>query len=188
MYSWLRLIRRLATCSWWLTKLFYRTFGIRLKGEPDDPVWYFAFGANMHEGTFCQRRGMQPSEWRVARISGYRLRFNLDGWPPGRSAPANISLDHEAEVWGVSYRITRRALVLLDGTEGVPGWGYRHLWIEARDTEDRELSVVTYIADGKPDYGNPSLRYITLLREGAKAHGLPAHHVRMLEQVQPASE
>ncbi len=31
----------------------------------------------------------------------------------------------------------------------------------------------TYIAQGKETDGNPSLRYITLMREGARAHGLP---------------
>jgi len=32
--------------------------------------------------------------------------------------------------------------------------------------------------------GNPSLRYITLLRDGARAHGLPETHIRFLESVE----
>jgi hypothetical protein len=45
---------------------------------------------------------------------------------------------------------------------------------------------VTYIARGKETDGNPSLRYLTLLREGARAHGLPEHWVRFLESVNHA--
>ncbi len=45
---------------------------------------------------------------------------------------------------------------------------------------------MTYIADGNEHDGDPSLRYITLLREGARAHGLPDYYVRFLEQVRHA--
>jgi gamma-glutamylcyclotransferase len=37
------------------------------------------------------------------------------------------------------------------------------------------------MAQGKDVDGRPSLRYITLLREGARVHGLPAHYIRFLE-------
>jgi hypothetical protein len=33
---------------------------------------------------------------------------------------------------------------------------------------------------------NPSLRYLTLLREGARAHGLPEHWLRFLDDVKHA--
>ena len=155
-------------------------------GRPGDPVWYFAFGANMHDSAFLDRRAMRPAEWRVGRIEGYRLRFNLEGRPRGKAAPANIAPDPEGVVWGVLYRITRRDLVRLDSSEGVPGWRYRHLWIDARDGDGRTVPCVTYIAEGKARDGNPSLRYITLLRDGARAHGLPDHYLRFLDSVRHA--
>jgi gamma-glutamylcyclotransferase len=46
--------------------------------------------------------------------------------------------------------------------------------------------VVTYIAQGMEVDGRPSLRYITLLRDGARAHGLPEHYIRFLEDVEHA--
>jgi hypothetical protein len=119
----------------------------------------------------------------VGRVQGYRLRFNLDGRPKGRAAPANLCVDPQAEVWGVLYRITRRDLVRLDATEGVPGQGYRRLWIEAADNASKPVRAVTYIADGNEVDGNPSLRYITLLRDGARAHGLPEGWIRFLDAV-----
>ncbi len=181
-----RLIRRLIVKSWTLSRLYYGLHGMRLTGRPGDEVWYFAFGANMHDSAFRQRRGMRPMEWRAGRVRGYRLRFNLEGRPKGRAAPANISPDPDAELWGVLYKITRAELVHLDSTEGVPGRRYRHLWIEAEDIDGALLPAVTYVADGTEADGNPSRRYLTLLREGARAHGLPDHYIRILDGLKPA--
>jgi cation transport regulator ChaC len=172
--------------SWTLSRLSYRLRGLRVEGRPEEVVWYFAFGANMHDSAFRERRGMRSLEWRAGRIRGYRLRFNLEGRPVGKAAPANLAPDAQAEVWGVLYRITRAALLHLDATEGVPGRRYRHLWVNAEDIEARPLKVVTYIADGKERDGKPSLRYLTLLREGARAHGLPEHWIRYLDGVRHA--
>ena len=179
-------LRRWIARSWALSRLWYRLCGLRVEGRPDEDAWYFAYGANMHDSAFRERREMRPREWRAGRIKGYRLRFNLEGRPKGKAAPANIAPDPDAEVWGVLYRITRKDLLWLDYTEGVPGPRYRHLWIEAEDAEARPLSAVTYIAEGNATDGNPSLRYLTMIREGARAHGLPEHYIRFLESVRHA--
>jgi cation transport regulator ChaC len=186
MRKWLGVLRRLIARSWMLSWCYYRLRGIRLVGRPRDEVWYFAYGANMHDSAFRERRDMRPLEWRAGRVRGYRLRFNLEGRPKGKAAPANVFPDAQAEVWGVLYRITRRDLLHLDSTEGVPGRRYRHLWAEAEDINGRPLQIVTYIADGNEVDGKPSLRYLTLLREGARAHGLPERYMRFLESVQHA--
>lgn len=187
LYELYRILHRPIARSWWLSRAWYRLFGVRLEGRPDDEVWYFAFGANMHERVFRERRRMRPGRWRPGRIVDYRLRFNLEGRPKGRAAPANIEPHPGSEVWGVLYRITRRDLLWLDHTEAVPLWRYTHLWTEAQDLQGRRLRpVVTYIANGKPTDGRPSPRYIALLREGARAHGLPRHWVRFLDGVEPA--
>ncbi len=172
--------------SWLFARLRYRLHGIHLTGRPKDEVWYFAFGANMHDSAFRERRGMRPLESRAGRVRGYRLRFNLEGRPRGKAAPANLASDPHTEIWGVLYRITRADLLHLDATEGVPGPRYRHLWVDAEDIDGRPVHAVTYIADGNEKDGNPSLRYITLLRDGARAHGLPKHYLRFLDSVKHA--
>jgi cation transport regulator ChaC len=181
-----RRLRRLLARSWVLSRPYYRLRGARLVGRPSDEIWYFAYGANMHDATFRVRRGIEPREFCCARASGYRLRFNLEGRPTGRAAPANLFPDPAAEVWGVAYRIARRDLMRLDSTEGVPGRGYRHVAITIEADDGRRLDAVTYLADGKAEDGRPSLRYITLLREGARAHGLPADYIRFLDSIEPA--
>jgi gamma-glutamylcyclotransferase len=181
-----RLMNRLAVRSWTFAKFHYRLWSVSLEGRPEDDVWYFAYGANMHDSAFRERRQMHAQEWRAGRIRDFRLRFNLEGWPKGRAAPANIEPAPDAEVWGVLYRITRKNLVWLDSTEGVPGSRYRHLWVDADDSNGHRLAAVTYIAQGKETDGNPSLRYITLLRDGARTHGLPEHWLRFLEGIKHA--
>jgi cation transport regulator ChaC len=150
-------------------------------------MWYFAYGANMDDGTFRVRRGIQAFECRPGCIRGYRLRFNLEGRPRGKAAPANLYLDPDTEVWGVLYRIMRRDLLRLDATEGVPGRGYRHIVIDATDAAGRLVPAVTYMAQGREIDGKPSLRYITLLRNGARAHGLPESYIRLLDSVEHAA-
>ena len=176
----------LIASSWALSWCLYRLHGIRLIGPPGEEIWYFAYGANMHDSAFRERRGMCPREWRPGLVRGYRLRFNLEERPRGKAAPANLCADPVAEVWGVLYKITRRDLVRLDATEGVPWWRYRPLWLDAEDISGTALQAVTYIAQGDEDDRSPSLRYLTLLREGARAHGLPEHYIRLLEQVEHA--
>ncbi len=168
---------------WPLARAWYRIWGLTLDGHPDDEVWYFAYGANMHDSSFRERRKMAPLEWRAGRIAGYRLRFNLEGRPKGRAAPANICADEDGEVWGVLYRLTRRELVRLCASEGIPGWRYRPIWLVAQDIAGSRVDAVAFLAEGQAADGNPSLRYITLLRNGARAHGLPAHWIAYLEGV-----
>ena len=185
-----RILRRIwlpvAVWVWPLARLWYWLWGLTLDGRPEDRVWYFAYGANMHDSAFRQRRGMRPSEWRAGWIMGFRLRFNLDGRPKGRAAPANISEDEEAEVWGVLYQISRRELVRLSASEGVPGRRYQPRWFSAEDCQGNPLNAIAYLAEGNDLDGNPSLRYITLLRDGARAHGLPEHWISFLEGIDPA--
>jgi cation transport regulator ChaC len=176
--------RKLLAKSWTLSRLHYRWHGHVLAGRPSDPVWYLAYGSNMHHSAFRERRGMQPSEWRVARVRGYRLRFNLEGRPEGKAAPANISPDPDAEMWGVLYRITRRELLRLDHTEGVPGRHYRHVLVSAEDTDGNVINAVAYMARGLDADRTPSYRYISLLREGARAHGLPEAWLKFLDSVE----
>jgi gamma-glutamylcyclotransferase len=55
-----RLLRRAVARSWLLSRVWYRLHGLRLEGRPGDHVWYFAYGANMNDVAFRERRGMCP--------------------------------------------------------------------------------------------------------------------------------
>jgi hypothetical protein len=62
----------------------------------------------------------------------------------------------------------------LDATEGIPWSWYRPLWLDAEDINGHPFRAMTYIAHGKEVYSRPSLRYITLLREGARWRSRPS--------------
>lgn len=181
---WLPVVLRV----WPLARLWYRLWGLRLSGGPRDQVWYFAYGANMDESVLRERCGIDPREWRAGRLAGFRLRFNLDGRPLGRAAPANIEPAENEEVWGVLYRISRRDMVRLNATEGVPGRRYTPVAVRTTDREGNTHDAFTLIAGGNKEDGAPSRRYINLLRAGARAHGLPAHWTAKLDSVRPASD
>src|SRR6266436_100929 len=66
---------------------------------------------------------------------------------------------------------------------GRSGRGYRRQWFVAEDSDGRPVSAVAYIARGKETDGNPSLRYLTLLRQGARANGLPGYWLQFLDGV-----
>ena len=55
-------LRRLIRRSWFLSRYYYRYRGAHLHGRPRQEVWYFAYGANMGDGTFSTRRGIQALE------------------------------------------------------------------------------------------------------------------------------
>jgi gamma-glutamylcyclotransferase len=179
-------LRAFLARSWWLSWCLYRFHRLPLVGPPEEEVWYFAYGANMNDSVFHGWRGMRPLAWRPGRVRGFRLRFNLEGRPKGKAAPANLFPDPRTEVWGVLYRLTRRELVRLDATEGIPWSRYRPLWLDAEDITGSPFRAMAYIADGNEVDSRPSLRYISLLCDGARAHGLPEHYIRFLENVRDA--
>jgi gamma-glutamylcyclotransferase len=72
----------------------------------------------------------------------------------------------------------------IDSTEGVPGRHYRHELVPVEDADGNVVTAVAYMAKGRESDGVPSLRYISLLRDGARAHGLPATWIQFLESVQ----
>ena len=84
------------------------------------------------------------------------------------------------------YRITNREMIRLNSTEGVPGGLYRPTWLTVVDIDDQPLNAMTYVAEGQATDGRPSFRYISLLRDGARDHGLPEAWVRLLDTVEPA--
>ena len=180
--------RRLLAKSWVLSRYHYRWHGQVLGGRPSDLVWYLAYGSNMHHSAFRERRGMRPIEWRVAQRRGLSAALQ-SGRPAQRQSSAGEYFpDPDGEMWGVLYRITRRELLRLDSTEGVPGRHYRHVLVSAEDTDGNIVTAVTYMAPGLDIDRAPSFRYISLLREGARVHGLPDAWVQYLDSVEHHAE
>lgn len=146
-----------------------------------DPVWYFAYGSNMNERLFRERRHMVWHETRIGRLDGYRLVFTVAGGrTPGVSAPANMVEAPGESVFGVLYQLPLRKFARLDNSEGRQ---YQYLWTEVVDSNGRRVAAVSYKAAAAAE-GRPSQSYLNLIREAARQRGLPADYIAHLERVE----
>ena len=147
-----------------------------------DPVWYFAYGSNMNERLFRDRRHMKWFDVRVGRLQGYRLSFTVaGGMKPGVSAPANIIEAPGETVYGALYLLPLHKFVRLDNSEGKQ---YDYLWTEAEDLAGNRLSVVTFKTPHAGREGRPGRAYLNLIREAARQRGLPAQYIALLDGVE----
>lgn len=146
------------------------------------PVWYFAYGSNMNERLFRERRHMVWHETRIGRLDGYRLVFTVAGGRrPGVSAPANIVAAPGESVFGVLYELPLHKFARLDNSEGKQ---YQYLWTDIEDSDGRRIAAVTYQAAAAATEGRPSQSYLNLIREAARQRGLPDHYIARLDRVE----
>jgi hypothetical protein len=87
----------------------------------DGHSWYFAYGSNMQSATLRGRRGIEPREFRVGRLAGYSLRFDIPVGP-GERGVANLAVDPAAEIWACSTFSTR-ASTSISTAPKASGWG-----------------------------------------------------------------
>ncbi len=147
-----------------------------------DPIWYFAYGSNMNERLFRERRHMAWHEARIGRLDGYRLAFTVaGGMRPGLSAPANIVASPGSAVHGVLYRLPLRKFARLDNSEGRQ---YAYLNAQVIDEKGEQVPAVTYTVPYAAPEGRPGHAYLDLIREAARRRGLPATYVAMLNRVE----
>lgn len=168
---------------WAVLRLWIRYRRARMPpANVPDSIWYFAYGSNMNERLFRERRHMTWLEARVGRLHGYRLVFTVaGGMRPGVSAPANIVAAPGGVVYGALYHLPLRKFARLDNSEGKQ---YDYLWTEAEDLAGNRLSVVTYKAAHAAPEGRPGRSYLNLIREAARQRSLPADYIAFLDSVE----
>ncbi len=145
----------------------------------DATHWYFAYGSNMSPAIFVDRRKMTPREALCARLDGHRLAFDLP-IGPGERAVANVRVDPDAHVFGVAYRIDDEELARLDLTEGVHRGLYARVPVVVTALDGTSIHATTYRSTRGVPGRKPSRRYLDLLLDGARHHGLPEDYVRTL--------
>jgi cation transport regulator ChaC len=147
-------------------------------------LWYFAYGSNMSRATFHERRGMVPLETHVASLEGFKLCFDIPVGP-GERGVANLESAAAAVTHGVAYLLTIDDAERLDRTEGVPRIYVRHpvsLWL----ADARTVHAFTYRGAISVPTRKPSARYLGLVLDGARTHGLPEAYIRALEDLELA--
>lgn len=142
-------------------------------------VWYFAYGSNMHPTIFRGRRGMRPAAARAARLDAYRLCFNLP-IGSGERGVGNIEAANGACTWGVVYLLTPAELARLDATEGVGSGAYERKVVDVETPDGERIAAHAYVSTRGCEGRKPSARYIGLLLDGARHHGLPSEYLQTL--------
>ena len=154
-------------------------------------IWYFAYGSNMQSATLRGRRGIEPTRASAARARGWRLVFDKPPLIPVGESFANIVPDATAEVLGVLYEISPADLDHLDLTEGVLIGNYQRVATKVELLfAERAVTAFTLTSDRRDPALKPSTRYMQLLVDGAREHGLPQSYLAWLEAVpaDPTSE
>lgn len=152
----------------------------------DAHLWYFAYGSNLCPSTFVERRGLKPLEAHCARLDGYALRFDLPVGP-GERAVANLVALEGAHTWGVVYRISTLDAEALDRSEGVHvGYYDRAVVTVARTATADTIDAYTLTSRHGVTGRRPSARYLGIILDGARHHGLPPEWIAYLEALELA--
>jgi len=155
-----------------------------MQSASDDFLWYFGYGSNMCPTIFLERRKMSPVETRWGWLNDYRLCFNIPVGP-GERGVANVEPEEQARTCGVLYLLRTEDCERLDRSEGVHVGLYRRIPVEIVAGK-HQVTAFTYGSSLTQAGRKPSPRYIGLLLNGARYHGLPADYIRYLECVELA--
>src|SRR5262249_9690964 len=141
-----------------------------------EPLWYFAYGSNMCAAIFEERRGMRPSARACGWIDGHRLCFDLPVGP-GERGVANLVAENGARMHGVVYQLTADECENLDRSEGVLAGYYNRALVVVITANGERIEAFTYQSPHGSPGRKPSQRYMGLLLDGAREHGLPDEYV-----------
>ena len=141
---------------------------------PPDVV-YFAYGSNMNDRYLTRVRGVTRHSSEAAKLSGFEVRFNLEGMTFLEPAFANLSPKPGHVAYGVVHRLPTDQFNKIIGSEG-PGYGLRDVQVVLADGST--LIAKTLIS--KPTLSqeaSPSRRYLSFLHEAATDYAFPEAHV-----------
>lgn len=142
---------------------------------------YFAYGSNMATRRLRYR---VPSARPIGpgRLAAHRLAWHKKG--ADGSGKCDIASGRRGDfVYGVVFTIDASHKPRLDHAEGL-GWGYelKHVAIQLLDREET-VRAFTYYATRIDATRLPYDWYRDHVLIGAREHALPAHYVRLIENV-----
>ncbi|KAG8808221.1 hypothetical protein FRC17_004053, partial [Serendipita sp. 399] len=168
--------------------------------DGEQHCWYLGYGSNMSEKSFLQRRGIRPLKSLVVNAPEVELSFNLPGMPYVEPRFANVTLNAEAEdggpqhPWGkgligVAYYVTLEDMATIFRTEG-GGSSYQIIQVDCREIggSGQTIRANTLFANDprrlRNQLGQPSPRYMNLLRTGAQEKSLPKEYRDYLDNIE----
>lgn len=148
----------------------------RARGREMTPIHYFAFGANM-SAAVLRRRRIEVLSREPARLRGYRLVFDLAGFPWVEPAFASIERSPEHDVYGVLYRVTPEQMDRIDSYEGR---AYSKIEVDVEGARSGSRRSRAYQTKRPTPGLRPSRRYLRVICGGARENDLPPSYLREL--------
>lgn len=162
--------------------------------EKGEPLYYFGLGSNMSRQKL-ENRGINGEKIEIktmeaAVVKNYRLSFNMKGFPPAEpgmgslepiGSPVEALLAYgPGECHGALIQLTSENYEKVMKSEGVDGksdQGYEEIVVDAYPYGKSETPVKAIALRAREhvrlDFDPaPSVRYMTILRDGAKELGL----------------
>lgn len=149
------------------------------------PLYYFAYGSNMHSGRFRTR---VPSGRFIAAgyIEGYELRFHTLCDDGSGKCDAFKTSRLKDRVYGVIYEMDPSDKSFLDDYESV-GKEYKIADIQAVSLQRGKDPVAAFMYVALPQTYNTSIEpydwYKDIVVAGAHEHHLPETYIQSIEQV-----
>lgn len=166
---------------------------VRLETEAEkrSDKWYLAYGSNLNSATFIGRRNISPIKHSRVIVPGYCLTFDISGIPYGEPGFGSIAKREELEnctkqptLQGVAYLVTAEDYAHIIATEG-GGASYKQIEVDAYFPESSMGFKVWTLQARRPRSDcQPSLRYITIIREGAREHQFPKPYQEYLDGIE----
>lgn len=152
---------------------------------------YFAYGSNMNPEQM-KKSCPNATAKGIAKLDNHKLTFPRlsSNWGGGI---ASVDPKKGSEVWGVLYEVSEDEMRQLDESEGYLGPEnaknvYERVGAVAVVHFGALVQAVLYeIAYNRGSFP-PSRKYLDTILAGARAHGLPAEYITMLEGIQTTAD
>lgn len=147
-----------------------------LKNLFSPKVYYFAYGSNMSLSRIEKRVGKVKSLGHT-RVKGFQLTFDTGN---DKGSFANVKLDENSFVEGVTYELSEKQLRILDYYEGAPLF-YERMW----DFDSLGNLVCIYINERKRETKNrpTTSDYLETLIKGATENKMPTKYIEYLHSI-----
>ena len=148
-----------------------------------ESVWNFAFGSNLCPEKRGNRANLQIEEVLPGELQDWRLAFNLRTIPWLEPSMASIDPASGQSMHGVLLRFSPESFKALLQSEG-DGHAYQLEPVMVDAYDGRRIKAVAFRAlphRRLQDEVPPSLRYLKLLRSGARQCGLHPEYIKWLD-------
>ena len=164
---------------------FHSQIAQTVSRENETHVWNFAIGSNLHPRKRTGRANLHIDELLPGKLKDWRLAFNLKGISWLEPSMAGVEPMPGEEVHGLLLRMRPGEFAKLVSSEG-ENHAYRQVEVEVESYRGEMIRALAFSAldsrrleQDRP----PSLRYLELIRNGARLSGLDPSYIRKLDSL-----